>query len=204
MNKRQIDRFFRIMDAEFGRSARIILTGAAAGTIMGSTRPSLDIDFGIELRTSSEDGWRQLGTAIQNAKELTGIQVNYAEDIDRWGMITLYDYRRKTTLYKKYGKLSVHILDPAYWSIGKMTRFLDPDIQDMMQVFRKQKIQPERLAQVWGKALRESPRSPFIGRFMRQVESFYTTYGRKIWGKGFDTRGAIAQFHTAAGIQQEE
>lgn len=190
------------MDAEFGRSAGIILTGAAAGTIMGSTRPSLDIDFGIELGTPSNDNWQRLETAIRKAKDETGLQVNYAEDIDRWGMITLHDYRQRTTPYKKYGKLSVHILDAAYWSIGKMTRFLDPDIQDMMQVIRKQKVQPERLAQVWGKALRASPRSPFIGRFIRQVEGFYRSYGQKIWGKGFASSGAIGRFHTAAGIQR--
>jgi hypothetical protein len=200
MNRRQIDRFFSIMDTEFGRSARIILTGAAAGTIMGSTRPSLDIDFGLELRTYSEEVWAAVEAAISKARDRTGIQANYAEDIDRWGMITLSDYRKRTKLYKKYGKLSVYIMDPAYWTIGKMTRFLDPDISDMIQVIRRQKVRPEKLAKVWGKALRESPRSPFIGRFMRQVEGFYTAYGRRIWGKDFDASGAVDGFRREAGL----
>ncbi len=200
MNKRQIEHFFKIVDAEFRQNAKVILTGAAAGTIMGSTRPSLDIDFGIELKKFSEKSWQALESAIKKAIDKTGIQANYAEDIDRWGMITLHDYRRRTTLYKKYGKLSLHVLDPAYWSIGKMTRFLDPDVQDMLQVFRKKKVPPRRLAIVWGKALRVSPRSTFITRFRRQVEGFFVTYGTKIWGKDFDPSHAIGQFHNAAGI----
>ncbi len=79
------------------------------------------------------------GICHQEAIDETGIQANYAEDIDRWGMVTLLDYRNNTKLYKKYGKLALWVLDPAYWSIGKMTRFIDPDIQDMIQVFRKKK-----------------------------------------------------------------
>ncbi len=203
MTKGQIGQFFTIVGAEFHKSARIILTGAAAGTIMGSTRPSLDIDFGIELRKFSRENWQKLESAIQKAIEKTGIQANYAEDIDRWGMITLHDYRRRVTLYKKYGKLSIYVLDPAYWSIGKMTRFLDPDIQDMLLVFRKQKVPPGRLARVWGNALRESPRSIFLTRFRSQVEAFYLTYGKKIWGKDFDPSRSIGQFYSASGIETE-
>jgi hypothetical protein len=179
MNRRQIDRFFKILDAEFRQDAKAILTGAAAGTILGSTRPSMDIDFAIELKNRSEPNWKQLESAIRKATDKTGIQATYAEDIDRWGMVTLLEYRNNTKLYKKYGKLTIWVLDPAYWSIGKMTRFIDPDIQDMIQVFRKKKIPPARLARVWGRALSESQRSTALARFRRQVESFFESYGTR-------------------------
>jgi hypothetical protein len=200
MDKRQIDRFFRIVDAEFRDRARAILTGAAAGNILGGTRPSMDVDFEIELMSLNEESWRKLESAIQKAVRETGIQANYTEDIDRWGMITLLDYRKNATLYKKYGKLALYVLDPAYWSIGKMTRFLNPDIQDMIQVFRKKKVSPSKLARVWGKALKESPRSTDLARFRRHVEGFFESYGRKIWGSGFDPAEVIRQFNRAAGI----
>ncbi len=202
MNQQQIEHFFKIVDAEFRQDVRIILTGAAAGTIWGSTRPSLDIDFGIELKDCSEQNWQRLESAIRKAVKETGIQANYAEDIDRWGMITLLDYSSNTKLYKKCGKLALFVLDPAYWSIGKMTRFLDPDIQDMIQVFHKKKIPPARLAKIWGEALRKSLRSTFIERFRRQVESFFVSFGKKIWGKSFDSAKAIKQFHKFAGIDK--
>jgi len=200
MDIRQIEQFFKIIDAGFGQDAKVILTGAAAGTIWGSTRPSMDIDFAIEINNQSEANWQQLESAIRKAIDKTGIQANYAEDIDRWGMITLLDYKSNIKLYKKYGKLALMVLDPAYWSIGKMTRFIDPDIQDMIQVFRKKKSSPKKLAEVWGKALKESPRSTTLIRFRRQVESFLKSYGTKIWGKKFNSSTAVKQFHKSAGI----
>ena len=200
MDIRQIEHFFKIIDAEFRQDAKAILTGAAAGTLWGSIRPSMDIDFAIEIKNQSEENWQQLESAIRKAIEKTGIQANYAEDIDRWGMVTLLDYKSNTKLYKKYGNLTLMVLDPAYWSIGKMTRFIDPDIQDMIQVFRKKKIPPANLAEIWGKALKESPHSTTLTRFRRQVESFFESYGTKIWGINFNSSKAIKQFHKSAGI----
>jgi hypothetical protein len=202
MNRRQIDNFFKTLDAEFGKEAKIILTGAAAGTIYGSRRPSMDIDFAIELKDSTRAVWRELESAVKKTIEKTGIQANYAEDIDRWGMITLLDYKNKTRLYKKLRKLTIYLLDPAYWSIGKMTRFIDPDIDDMIQVFRKTKTSPAYLAKVWGRALRKSPRSIALTRFRRHVESFLGSYGKKIWGRSFDSSKTIWQFHKEAEIQE--
>jgi hypothetical protein len=200
MDIRQIEQFFKIIDAEFRQDVQVILTGAAAGTIWGSRRPSMDIDFAVEIDNPSEANWQQMESAIRKATDKTGIQANYAEDIDRWGMVTLLDYKSNTKLYKKYGSLSLLVLDPAFWSIGKMTRFIDPDIQDMIQVFRKKKSSPSNLAEVWGKALKESPRSTTLIRFRRQVESFFESYGTKIWGQKFSSSKAIKQFHKSAGI----
>lgn len=201
MNKRQIDNFFKALDAELKQEAGIILTGAAAGSIYGSSRPSMDVDFEIKLKDSGAAEWERLESAVKKAVDKTGIYANYSEDIDRWGMITLLDYKKEASLYKKYGKLAVKVLDPAYWSIGKMTRFIDPDIQDMIQVFSKKRTSVPRLAKVWGRALKESPRSAALAGFRRQVEGFFNSYGKKIWGKGFDADKAIEQFHKAAGIK---
>jgi hypothetical protein len=200
MNKRQIDKFFRVLDTELQHEAGVLLTGAAAGTILGSTRPSMDVDFEIEFRDPGEVEWEQVEAAISNAGNRTGISANFAEDIDRWGMITLLDYKKNATLYKKYGKLTVRVLDPAYWSIGKMTRFIDPDIQDMIQVFRKNRPPAQGLAKVWGRALKASPRSAELTHFRRHVESFLKFYGKKIWGGNFDPDKTIREFHKVAGI----
>jgi len=203
MDKRQIERFFKIIDKEFQKDARAILTGAAAGAIWGSTRPSIDIDFAIDLQSYADPDWERMESAIRKAIQETGIQANYAEDIDRWGMVSLLDYKKNSTLYKKFGKLALMVLDPAYWSIGKMTRFIDPDIQDMIQVFRKKKVSPSRLAEVWGRALKESPKSTALIRFRRQVEIFIKSYGTKIWGKSFNAMETIHQFHSSAGIVEK-
>jgi hypothetical protein len=202
MDRQQIDRFFKILDAEFRKEARIILTGAAAGTMLGSDRPSVDIDFAVDIKRPSESKWKKFNAALRKAIAETGIQANYAEDIERWGMITLLDYKNNTNFLKKYGHLTLSVLNPAIWSIGKMTRFLDPDIKDMIQVFRKTKISPARLAETWGKALRKSPRSTVLIRFRRQVEGFFTSYGKKIWGHNFNLTKTIRQFHKSSGIKK--
>src|SRR3990167_1428697 len=131
MNRLQIDRFFTILDRELNAPARIIVTGAAAGALWGHVRPSLDIDFAIQP-SAGERKWEHVEFAVEKTKALTGISANYAIDIDRWGAISLLDYRQHTHRYKVFGRLAVHLLDPAYWSIGKLTRYLQPDIDDMV------------------------------------------------------------------------
>lgn len=43
----------------------------------------------------------------------TGIPANVAEDIDRWGMITLLDYQRTSKRHAMFGKLDVRLLGPC-------------------------------------------------------------------------------------------
>ena len=200
MNARQIDAFFKTLAREFDEKAVVVLTGAAAGAILGRARPSLDIDFAVELARSGD--WDKLARAVERTVKLAGISANYAEDIDRWGMVTLLDYRKHARPYKKFGGIEVRILEPEYWSIGKMTRYLDPDVRDLIQVFKTQKVPAARLARLWGRALRESPSSTGLHQFRRQVEHFLATYGREIWGKEFDPEPAVRAFHREAGINE--
>lgn len=201
MNKNQIDRFFKVLANQFNEEAIVILTGAAAGAILGHIRPSVDIDFSIELIKHNDTSWEKLDMAISNVVKLTGIQANYAEDIDRWGLISLLDYKRHTHYYKRFGRLSVRLLDPVYWSIGKMTRYLDPDIRDMVQVFKKQHIPPDKLVYTWGRAIKKSPRSTALIQFRKQVEDFLFSYGRAIWGKDFNSVRFIQLFHKEGRIK---
>ena len=200
MNARQIDRFFTLVSRELGTEARAVLTGAAAGALWGRVRPSVDVDFALELRRKNPEQWKKVEDAIERAVQLTGIQANYAEDIDRWGLITLLDYKKHARLYKHFGPLRLDLLEPAYWSIGKMTRYLEPDVRDMIVVFKRQRIAWEKLASLWGRALRASPRSAALGQFRRQVEDFFRRHGRAIWGRTFPLPQALRRFHSAAGI----
>ncbi|MGH7772162.1 MAG: hypothetical protein ACREQA_07970 [Candidatus Binatia bacterium] len=200
MNRRQIDRFFQVLSEQFNEELVVLLTGAAAGTIWGQVRPSVDVDFAVQVRRRDKKAWEKLEAAIERTVKLTGTQANYAEDIDRWGLITLLDYKRRTHPYRRFGLLQVRLLDPAYWSIGKMTRYLDPDVRDMVQVFKRQKVPADRLARLWGRALKRSPRSAVLFQFRRQVEDFLKTYGPTIWGRKFDLGRTMRRFYREAGI----
>jgi hypothetical protein len=200
MNRRQIDTFFQVLSEQWDQELSVLLTGAAAGTIWGQVRPSVDIDFAVQVRKKDKETWEKLESAIERTVRLTGTQANYAEDIDRWGLITLLDYKRHTHPYRTFGRLRVRVLEPAYWSIGKMTRYLDPDVRDMIQVFKRQKVPADRLARLWGRALKKSPRSAALIQFRRQVEDFLRTYGSAIWGKRFDAGRTMRLFYREAGM----
>lgn len=202
MNRRRIDGFLRTLAAELRVPARAYLTGAAAAALWGRVRPSLDIDLGLELRTRSSRRWDEaIEQAVARTTRATGIPASVAEDIDRWGMITLLDYRRSSRLYRRFGALEVRLLDPVNWSIGKLTRALDTDIEDVVEVFRRQSVDDRRAARTWGRALRASPPSTSQLRFRRNVEAFFAGEGRRVWGRSFDAAAAIGGFHRAARIR---
>lgn len=195
MNQSQIDRFFRILARELNAPATVMVTGAAAAALWGHARPSVDIDFAITFAPAGRRRWDALEVAVQRTTQVTGIGANYAEDIDRWGAITLLDYTRHTHRYRRFGTLDVRLLDPAYWSIGKVSRYLAPDVQDMEAVLRGERVPAARAIRLWARALRASPRSTACAQFRRQVEHFLRGSGRKVWGRSFDTEAAIRLFH---------
>ena len=197
MTPRQIERFFHILSRELDEPVTVILTGAAAGALWGYVRPSLDIDFAIIPRRATRTNWPKIEQAIERTSRLTGISVNYAEDIDRWSSVSLMDYQRHKRLYRRFGTLELCLMDPRYWSIGKVSRYLDPDVKDLVEVLTRQRVPATRLIRLWAKALRHSPRSPSLTQFRVQAEHFLRTYGRTIWGKTFDVEQTIRQFERA-------
>ena len=200
MSPQEIERFFRNLDRALGEPAAVILTGAAAGSLMGHVRSSVDIDFAIEPKRKRPDSWEKIEAALQRATQATGITAQYARDIDRWGMISLMDYRKNTVPFRKFGQVEVRILRLPYWAIGKFSRFLEPDLQDLVVVLKKSKPDPLELMKTLGKALRASPPSSQRFQFREHVEYFLQKYGRKVWGARFDSGGAVASFHRYARI----
>src|SRR3990167_7891761 len=118
MNQEEIVRFFEILADRFDRKCRIILTGAAAGSLYGRVRPTTDIDFSLRIETkASEDHdqlWQSFAKAAEEVSARTGIATQYAEDIDRWSSITLLDYQNHVYLFKHFKKMDVYLMEPPY------------------------------------------------------------------------------------------
>jgi hypothetical protein len=201
VNKARIDRFFKLLSEECPENLRVILTGAAAGALLGHVRASVDVDFAIRSARKDPEAWDRVRAAVARVTEKTGVSANFAQDIDRWSQITYLDYDRHVIPYKRFGALKAEVLEPGHWSIGKMARFLAPDVRDMVQVFRKRRVPARLLVRLWGKALKNSPPSDAQFLFRKNVESFLSAHGRKIWGKDFDAPAATALFHGAAGLK---
>lgn len=200
MNRRQIDRFFDTLAREVEAPTRAFITGAAAAALWGRVRPSVDIDFALDVRSRAADRWREVEQAVERATRLTGIPASFAQDIDRWGMITLLDYKRTSRPYRRFGKLEVRLLHPINWSIGKLTRLLEPDVEDVIDVFKRRSVDPHVAARTWGRALRASPPSTAQFQFRRHVEHFVRGHGRRIWGAELDLEDTVRRFHRAARI----
>ncbi|MCM8794836.1 MAG: hypothetical protein NC819_03435 [Candidatus Omnitrophica bacterium] len=192
------------MSRETDRQITVVLTGAAAGSIMGSVRPSLDIDFGIDMRaggSSRGKTWASVEAAVRATSRKTGIAVNFSENLDRWSSISLLDYAGHTKPYKRFGRIHVRVLEPAYWAIGKLSRYVQSDISDLRRVLKTQSPSPLPTVRLWGKALKASPRSTACFQFRQHVEHFLQRYAREIWGDRLGADRAIREFRRAASIR---
>lgn len=116
-------------------------------------------------------------------------------------MIDYLNYRQSSVRYKQIGRIEIRLMAPEYWTIGKMTRFLEIDVNDIIKVIKKKCLRTERLVSLWARALRASPLSPTKGHFCRNVESFLNTHGKKLWGTAFDKQKVINDFRRRAGLR---
>jgi hypothetical protein len=185
-----IDRFFEDLGRRIDQPVRVLLTGAAAGILQGLERATLDIDFEIRVKqtagkSSAGNRWEAVQSAIEDAARATGITPQYDEDIDRWSAIALP--AKRSRLYRRFGAVEVRILDPELWAVGKLTRYLSTDIQDLRIVLKRANISSKAAVKLWGTALGISPASSSQTMFRKQVESFLDRYAREIWGRNTDS-----------------
>lgn len=203
MRKNTIDLFFLELDRALSKPASVILTGAVAGALYGNVRPSIDIDFEIRLKgkaTPTRD--EALRILIREASSKLGIASNYSDDISHWSMIDYLDYRKTSIPYKRIGQIDVRLIAPEHWTIGKMTRFLEIDVKDMVKVIKKKRLPAGPLISLWARALRASPLSLTKGQFRRNVETFLNIHGKTLWGAAFDKQKAIHDFRKSAGLKR--
>ena len=202
MRKALILRFFKELDQELKQPVDIILTGAAAGSLLGVVRPSLDIDFEIRPRTARRPArFSGIRDTIERVAEKVGVAVNYSEDIRHWSMIDSLDYRKSALNYRTFGRLRLKIMEPAHWTIGKMSRFLEVDIRDVVQMIKRKRLKPEKLISLWARALRSSALSLNLGIFRGNVIHFIKRHGRRVWGESFDPEKSVVLFEKSTRLK---
>ena len=200
MKQRQIDLFFKILNKELQIAADVILVGASAGSLMGHVRPSFDIDFEIRLkRVRSPQAKAKLEASIKKAREIAGVSVNYSENVGGRSRISYLDYRKTAVPYKQIGRLNVKLIAPEYWTIGKMARFLELDIQDMVKIIQRKRLRAGVLVRIWARAIRSSDLSLELGQFRDHVIYFIKKYAKKLWGKNINSEKIIEDFKDRVG-----
>lgn len=190
MRRGDVDRFFQEVSKSVDISVSVYITGGVASWFMGGNRPTEDIDFGLK---TFKQKWNEVESIFQEASRRLGLPIQFSENISRWSMIEIPDYERKALPYKKFGKISVSFLDPVSWSIGKVSRYYQSDVDDLRVVFKKQKPKIEEVIRVWSEALQKSPKSSDQFLFLKTSADFLKTYGKEIWGKSFEAEGYLKQ-----------
>ena len=201
MKKNLIDLFFLDLAKKTKEPTEVIITGAVAGALFGHLRQSVDIDFEIrpkQRRKRAASAY--LDGVIREISSRREVATNYGEDIGHWSMIDFLDYRKKSVPYKKMGHLDIRVIAPEHWTIGKMCRFLEIDVEDMVHVIKKKNLPAGRLIKLWARALKASSLSPAKKDFIDHVRSFIKTYGKRSWGKSFDAESSIRKFNKHLGL----
>ena len=177
----QLHQFLRELASRWKKPLKLILTGAWASASWGYVRATQDVDFEVSGLAATEA--EAFDTVARAAGEAAGLAVQYSTNIDRWSSIVLLDYREHTKRWKRIGTLDVHVLDVRHWSIGKLNRYIDRDIQDLIEAFRRLKPDPVTLAQFWRKAIANSPASTQQWQTKQQALSFFRQHGQQVWGE---------------------
>ena len=194
MNLSQAEAYFSELGRRLPAQTVIVLTGGIAASLLADARTTDDIDFAVIKPLVRH--WDAVAALLQNMAAKRGIQVQFSEDLDRWGAVSLLDWKRHTRLHRKSGKLEIRILDPLYFSIGKITRGTQRDVDDLVAVLKAQKVGWEPLVKLWAKALKKSPRSTALPLVKRQMLGFLRAQGPTIW-KPFDPDEAVAKLQAA-------
>lgn len=190
MRKSDLSRFFKTAAQQIQVPVKVYLTGGVAAWFWGGIRPTIDLDFALK----TEDHWEEIAEVFREVSDQLNIPVEFSEDISRWGMIGFPQFEKNAKFYQRWGKIRVYFLDPLVWSVGKMARYTSDDVADLEAVFKKQKVSPKKVIQIWARAFRESPRSTEQSLFQKKVADFLKHSGPKIWGKTFDAETLIATF----------
>lgn len=189
---RDADAYFKALSKETKSPLVLVLTGGIAAGILADERTTDDIDFAI-LRYVKKT-LPELELRLQRLAAKHKILVQFSSDIDRWSSVSFLDWKKHSRPYKKLGLLEIRVLDPYYWSIGKITRGTERDINDLRSVIRKQKLDWKKLLKLWAKALRKSPPSTVLFNVRRQIEIFLRDSKKNTFDKDFDAETALEYF----------
>ncbi len=138
--------FLEEVGRRFPQPADLVLLGGSALCLLGSPRPTLDIDYVGDDLTKNE-----LQQCIDQVALDTGIVVD-AVPIASFVPLPENADQRKMSV-GQFGAVKVHILDPHSMALSKIDRGFDTDIEDVVFLIRQGFIRPDELRSIVEKAL---------------------------------------------------
>lgn len=130
--------FLAELGQRHAQPANLFLLGGSALCLLGSPRPTMDIDYvGDDLSKS------ELQHSIDQVAKLMGIEV---EAVPIAGFIPLpEDAHLRNVSIGQFGVIKVFILDPYTIALSKIDRGFDTDIEDVVFLIHRKFIQSEKL-----------------------------------------------------------
>lgn len=130
----------------YQQPATLLLLGGSALRLLGSPRPTLDIDYvGHDLHKDP------LQIVLEQVAEEMGLEVE-AVPIDAFVPLPS-DAQQRLLPVGSYGALNVYILDPYTIALSKIDRGFDTDIEDIIFLIRQGLITLTQLETVVSNAM---------------------------------------------------
>lgn len=138
--------FLEEVGKRYSQPADLLLLGGGALCLLGSPRPTLDIDYVGDDLTKNE-----LQQCIDQVAQDMGIVV---EAVPIAGFVPLpEDADQRKVSVGQFGAVQVHILDPYSMALSKIDRGFDTDIEDVVFLIQQGFIRFDHLRTLVGKAL---------------------------------------------------
>jgi hypothetical protein len=146
MDKASLESILTTWGGQVPPASRLFLIGGSALTLLGSPRPSLDIDFvGDDIHPNELHR-----TLIEKAKEMK-LQVE-AVPLERF--IPLPDGNEQRHIFiGRFANLNVYVVDPYSIALSKVDRGLLTDFDDIIFLIKKNHITLEELETITKKAI---------------------------------------------------
>jgi hypothetical protein len=195
MTRREIERFFTALSRRWTDPLDVILIGGSAAVLAGSLRPTKDVEFEARLGgTAQPEDADMIAAAVDRAIDASGVKAQFSVNIAGWSDVALPPYRDSARRWKRFGRLTVRLLEPSLYAVSKLRRGAAKDFTDLILVGRAARLSWTRVARTCGNAVRLSPPSTQLRPFVNRVEYLFKERGRELWGPRFDPEPALALF----------
>lgn len=156
-----IHQFLAELAARYTRPATLLLLGGGALCLLGSERPTADIDYvGDDLRQN------ELQQIIdQLAKELQ--LIIDPVPISQFVPIPADADRRRIPV-GRFGEIAVYVLDPYVIALSKLDRGFESDLEDVQFLLRRNLISLDQLEIVVQNALQSAARFDLNAKAIRK------------------------------------
>jgi len=149
MEAERIRKFLIALGERYPHSAQLYLLGGSALCLLGSSRPTIDIDYvGDDLKKDP----------LQKTMEVIAREMDLAVEavpIDKF--IPASVNRRKNNIpVGKFGKIEVYIFDPYSIALSKIDRGFDTDLDDVVFLVKRGLVNMEELDLLARAVLRQS------------------------------------------------